>query len=212
MSSLKEKIADFFFRNHKIEDKLGNEPHLEESMLGKLQNTVINVRAKTAALGISLATCFNMFAGLEDSMLTEVAICAVGFAGYCEWHSRYLGRRSSSPEYYVDTAPQGEVTYPNDDSVMNTIWENYHKCSPERTAFRELPLFGGVAAISYLLGGAEYIPLMAAGAAVACAEDSQAYWQARQVLHENWQVYTTKPERQTRRSKQPEKSAPAPNA
>ena len=210
MSNLKEKIANFYFRNHKIEDKLGNDPHLEESMLGTLQNTAMNVRAKTAVLGFALAESFNMAVGLSDYSLAYTVIGSAIAVGILEKYTRNKEKSDVAPEYYIDTAPEGEVTYPNDESVMNTIWRDYEEYSPQRTAYFIFPVVGVASAIAYPLGGAEIIPFFAAGAAMAGVEDSRKYWQARQVLHENWQIYTTKPEKQTERSRQSQ-SAPTPN-
>ena len=201
MTSLREKIADWYFSSHKIEDRLGHNPYMEANWLGKVQNTLTGVPFKTVALSVGLAYLFNeaVYGGNSNWEFTAGILISGAFFAL---HERWRENMDSKPEYYVDTSPEHPPALPNDENVIRHLTREYKTCHPHRHAITVFPIISAVSGFAWTVDQPEAIPYAVAGVIAASTNESRKYWQARQALHENWQVYTDLPRRQPQRDEQ----------
>jgi hypothetical protein len=220
--SIKEKILNWYFTTHKIEDKLGHNPYLEADMVGKIENSLTSLRFKAGTLSVMLAACFHAAATWDQSNLWFVLL-GPAYALFAETKARF--DRSSwtqdnfQTDYYIDTSPEKPVVLPNDVEILRHLQVEYEACHPreigKRTVNVSVPFVGVVATMS-TFGDIDrqlvevLLPYFAGVLVTKMSEEGRQYWQARQVLNENWQVHGTRPEKQTERERLPN-AAPSPN-
>ena len=199
--SLKEKIADWYLSSHKIEDCLGNNPYLETTCLGKAQNILSGVPVKTAVLSSGLAHVFNaaVYGGISN---LEFAAGTITFGGLLALHHKWEYKASNQHQYYVDTSPDYKPALPSDKNIIRHLANEYITYHPHRCAITAFPIISAVSGFAWTVDQPEAIPHTIAGTAAMVMLYSRKYWKARQILNENWQLYTDLPEQQPQRDKQ----------
>lgn len=209
--SLKETIANWYFSTHKIEDKLGHNPYLETGSLGRIRNTLGGFYFRKGVISAVLAGCFNAAAGYTESNL-ELALGAAGLGVMLDLHTRWR-ESEETPDYYIDTKPEYIPRLPQDSALIGYLTRQYYNNDPVRTASYVSGLTLLISGFAMSAGQPNGIPYAVAGAVVYFSCECRKYWQARQILNENWQLYTSLPKQETQSqpdSKRNARAAPAP--
>lgn len=213
--STKEKILNWYFSTHKIENKLGHDPYLDTSTIGKLSNALTSSRFLTTLATFAIASSISALA--HDGTNNYAVLSGVVFGTFLETCYRarhiYEYNRKDSPEYYTDTNPDYEVTLPNESVVLRDLKKRFNNNHP-KTIVNSALVYSAISS-PFLAFHWEFAPFMVSAITSNAMYEAHSYWQARQILHRNWQLYTSLPDQKTQsqlNSKRNARATPAPTA